>query len=133
MCKSLMLGRKLPIHNNGTPKRTWLHAHDTTNGILTVIKYGTRNEIYNISGNYEDSNINVVSKIINCYAERDIHISLSEAELNKYLDFSFNRPGIDVRYSLDDSKLKALGWKCKKEFDKELPAVVEYYKEKFVW
>ena len=50
-----------------------------------------------------------------------------------YCDLSFQRPGQDIRYSLDDSKLRKLGWDNKCNLDKELPSVVEYYKNKFVW
>jgi len=133
VCKSLQLGKKIPLHNNGTPRRTWLHAQDTTDGILTVIDKGVRNEIYNISGNYEDSNINVVSKIINCFLNRNIETKLTESEMSKFIDFSFNRPGVDVRYSLNDDKLKMLRWNCNKIFDKELINVVNFYKETFIW
>ena len=132
-CKCLKLGRKIPLHNNGTPRRTWLHAQDTTNGILDIIEKGNRNEIYNIAGNYEDTNINVVTKIINCYLHRNIYTSLNEEDINTYIDFSFNRPGVDVRYSLNDSKLRSLGWSATKEFDLEIPYIVNYYKNHFIW
>ena len=51
----------------------------------------------------------------------------------QYIDTSFSRVGQDVRYALDDSKLRKLGWKPKKIFDEELPKIVDYYKEKFIW
>jgi dTDP-glucose 4,6-dehydratase len=132
-CKLLLMGKKIPLHNYGTPTRIWLHAKDTADAVIYIINNKCQNEIYNISGNYEDTNITVASKIINCYIGQDINTPLNEGELNKYLDFSFHRPGVDVRYSLDDSKLQALGWECQKEFDNELPSVVAYYKDKFVW
>jgi dTDP-glucose 4,6-dehydratase len=125
ICKSIKLERKIPLHNNGTPKRIWLHAQDTTDGILTVIDKGLRNEIYNISGNCELKNVDVVSKIVKLMTGND--------DPTPYCNMNFHRPGQDIRYSLNDNKLKALGWECKKDFDKELPAVVEYYKTKFVW
>ena len=55
-CKYLKLGRKIPLHNNGTPIRNWLHAQDTANAVITIIESGTRNEIYNIAGGFEQSN-----------------------------------------------------------------------------
>ena len=51
----------------------------------------------------------------------------------KFCDFSYHRDGQDVRYSLDDSKLRAMGWDNKCKLDIELPAVVAYYRDKFVW
>lgn len=130
VCKSLRLGRKIPLHNNGTPKRTWLHAKDTTNGILTVMDCGNRNEIYNISGNYEDSNINVVRKVINCFLGYDIN---AHTNISEYINLNYERIGQDLRYSLDDSKLRALGWNNVCLLDKELPNIVEYYKNNFIW
>lgn len=133
VCKCLLTGHKIPLHNNGTPRRNWLNAKDTAKAVIKIIESEVTNEIYNISGNYEDSNINVVTKIINCYLNRDIYTVLSPEEIDKYIDFSYNRPGVDVRYSLDDSKLRKLGWEPKCIFDNELPSIIEYYKENFIW
>ena len=51
----------------------------------------------------------------------------------KYLDLSYSRQGQDVRYALNDEKLRGLGWEPKKNFDQELPNIIKYYKEKFIW
>jgi dTDP-glucose 4,6-dehydratase len=53
--------------------------------------------------------------------------------MNNYCDFSFNRVGQDIRYALDDSKLRSLGWEPKATFDKELKEIIKYYKNKFIW
>lgn len=124
--KYLSLGKKIPLHNKGTPKRTWLHAFDTASAIITVIESGKINEIYNISGNYEDSNINVVKKIIKEFFGRDVNY-------NDYLDLTYSRPGQDLRYSVNDQKLRSLGWKNEKNFDEELPSLINYYKNNIKW
>jgi dTDP-glucose 4,6-dehydratase len=126
-CKYLSLGRKIPLHQAGTPRRTWLHAFDTANAIITLIESEVTNEIYNISGNYEEQNIEVVKKILQCYFIHDKY------NVEDHLDLRFARPGQDVRYSIDDTKLRNLGWKPQAEFDKELPDIVSYYKENFIW
>ena len=125
-CKYLKLGRKIPLHNNGMPIRNWLHAQDTANAIITIIKSGVENEIYNICGGFEQSNLETIKKII-ILNNKDIN------NLDQYVDFSFNRPGQDVRYALNDSKLRSLGWEPKADFDQELKHIVEYYKNKFIW
>ena len=51
----------------------------------------------------------------------------------KYIDFSCVREGQDIRYAISDEKLQSLGWKTEKKFDEELPKIVEYYKNKFIW
>ena len=123
-CKYLKLDKKVPLHNNGTPIRNWLHAHDTARAIITIINKGVQNEIYNIAGGFEQSNYDTVSKVIKAYNGGDI---------KNHLDLTYSRVGQDVRYALDDSKLKSLGWRPVVSFDDTLPSIVEYYKNKFIW
>ena len=123
-CKALHLGRKIPLHNNGTPIRNWLHAADTATAVTTIIEAGVQNEIYNIAGGFEQANIDTVHKVIKQYGILDLY---------NMVDLSYSRIGQDVRYALDDSKLRALGWEPKAVFDNELPSIVEYYKNKFIW
>lgn len=123
--KFLNIGRQIPLHNNGSPVRNWLHADDTAQAVMTVIEKGEVNEIYNVCGGYEQTNLEVVTKLLKHYN--------SNADISQHLDLSYSRDGQDVRYALDDSKLRALGWKPKKVFDEELPSIVNYYKEKFIW
>ena len=125
-CKYLKLGRKVPLHNGGTPIRNWLHAQDTADAIITIINAGIKNEIYNICGGFEQNNLETVKKI--CILDNK-----NLEELDNYIDFSCVRPGQDVRYALNDSKLQRLGWKPKKEFDNELPLIVQHYRNKFIW
>jgi dTDP-glucose 4,6-dehydratase len=122
--KYLSVGRKIDLHNNGTPVRTWLHAEDTANAVITIIEAGVTNEIFNISGNYEEKNIEVVKKIIK--------LMNGDHDIEKYLA-NMTRPGQDLRYSINDTKLKALGWSAKANFDIELEKIVEYYKHNFIW
>ena len=128
-CKYLKLGRKIPLHNDGTPIRNWLNAADTAEAVLTIIDKEVTNEIYNIAGGFEQSNLDTVKKVIREYVDRDI----TEDNVRLFLDLSYSRAGQDVRYALDDSKLRSLGWEPKMNFDEELPKIVEYYKEKFIW
>lgn len=123
--KFLELGRNIPLHNNGSPVRNWLHADDTAEAVMTVIRAGELNQIYNVCGGYEQTNLEVVSKILQHYNGSD--------DIFSYVDKSYSRSGQDVRYALNDSKLRALGWAPKKIFDQELPAIVNYYKEHFIW
>jgi dTDP-glucose 4,6-dehydratase len=125
-CKYLTLSRKIPLHNNGTPIRNWLHAEDTANAIITIIESGVRDEIYNICGGFEQTNLDTVKHILNCYG-------IDSSKLENYIDFSCNRKGQDVRYALDDSKLRSLGWSSNKIFNIEILNIVNYYKGNFIW
>jgi len=124
-CKYLAIGRKIPLHNGGTPVRNWLHAQDTANAVITIIESGVQNEIYNICGGFEQDNLTTVKKIIKLYN--------NDEDYEKYIDLSFSRAGQDMRYALNDSKIQKLGWAANAKFDDELVKVVEYYKKHFIW
>lgn len=124
-CKYLGLGKKIPLHNNGTPIRNWLHAQDTANSVMAIIDSGNKNEIYNVCGSFEQDNLTTVQKIIRLYHNDD--------EYEKYVDLSTSRPGMDVRYALDDSKLRNLGWVPIINFDDELKNIISFYQKNFIW
>jgi dTDP-glucose 4,6-dehydratase len=131
--KFLSLGRKIPLHNNGSPVRNWLHAEDTANGVIKIIESDVRNEVFNICGGYEQTNYQTVEKIIKSfYAKNGIQI-FRQDEITKNFDFTYSRAGQDVRYALNDNKLRSLGWNPKHDFDKDISDIVGYYKNVFIW
>ena len=135
--KYLSLEKKIPLHNNGTPIRNWLHAQDTANAVITIIESGVKNEIYNICGGFEQANLDTVNKIITLYHGEDESLRSTfpyyNEDKNQFLDLSYSRQGQDVRYALNDDKLRNLGWEPKMVFDNELPNIVKYYKKNFIW
>ncbi len=122
--KYLQLGRRIDLHDQGKPRRTWLHITDTAEAVHTVIQSNVKNEIFNISGNYEDSNLNVVTKIFERF-------EIAFDYQNHITDLV--RPGQDVRYAINDEKLRGLGWRPQANFDSELTKIVDYYRRTFVW
>ena len=126
--KALSLGKPIPLHDEGLPKRTWLHAADTAQAIITLIEAGVKNDIFNISGNYEDQNIVVAKKIIDMY-----YLGGCKGKYEEHLNTTIKRQGQDVRYAINDSKIKALGWEPRADFDTELKLIVDYYAKHFVW
>ena len=125
--KALNLGRPILLHDEGLPRRTWLHASDTAEAVVTLIESGVKNDVFNISGNYEEQNIVVARKII------DICVDNFNGDYEQHLDLTVRRRGQDVRYAIDDAKIKALGWMPRANFDHELRKIVEYYSSNFVW
>ena len=125
--KNLLRGKKIRLHNNGEPFRNWLHADDTAEAVLAVLNSGKYNEIYNVAGGFEQSNADTVKKIVESYG------GCLLTDWKTFVDFSYSRVGQDVRYALSDDKLKALGWSPKKVFDEEIKAIVDYYKNNFIW
>lgn len=123
--KHLSLGKLAPLHDLGLPRRTWLHASDTAAAVIKIIEAGVVNETYNISGNYEEQNLVVAKKIIKLMGLK--------GNADQYLDLGVKRPGQDVRYAINDNKLKMLGWYAVADFDDELKKIVKYYTKNFVW
>lgn len=112
-------GKPIRLHNRGTPKRMWLHVEDTVDAILTLV-YSNSRGIYNISGNLEQTNLLTVSKIL---------MSMNIKNVEEMLDLDYVRPGQDMRYLVNDTKLKDLGWKPRRNFDDEIKKIVEWYLE----
>ena len=124
--KNLMRNKKIKLHNKGAPIRNWLHSDDTAAAVITLIESGIKNEIYNVAGGFEQANVETVSKVLECYFGE-------KREWNEYLDLSHVREGQDIRYALNDDKLRALGWEPQKKFDEEIKPIVDYYKHNFKW
>lgn len=125
--KYLELGKKIDLHDHGKPVRTWLHADDTARAVLKIINSGQQNEIFNISGNIEIPNYQVIQKILSIYYGKD----MSDCWEDYVMESA--RQGQDVRYSINDDKLKGLGWRPQAHFDTELQSIVEHYRNNFVW
>tara|TARA_E500000305_G_scaffold106233_1_gene104565 strand:+ start:315 stop:1265 length:951 start_codon:yes stop_codon:yes gene_type:complete len=124
--KHLMRGKKIRLHDAGEPIRNWLHAADTASAVIKIIESGKINEIYNVAGGFEQKNIETARKIIKCFKGTDENYL-------KFLDLGFKRKGQDVRYALNDKKLRNLGWEPTKQFDEELQKIVNFYKDNFKW
>lgn len=124
--KSLQRGLKIKLHDRGEPIRNWLHSDDTASAVITIIEKGQKNTIYNVAGGFEQKNKDTVRKIVNSYFE-------DSRDYIDYIDLEHVREGQDVRYSLDDSRLRSLGWKPEKNFDEEIRDIVKHYKHNFRW
>jgi dTDP-glucose 4,6-dehydratase len=125
--KYLTLDKKIDLHDRGVPRRTWLHATDTASAVIAIVSAGVTNEIYNISGNAEMPNRDVIKKILQHY-----HGDGTQDRWEEFITDS-QRVGQDVRYAIDDNKLKSLGWCPRAEFDQELQQVINYYTTNFIW
>tara|TARA_R110000824_G_scaffold101386_6_gene240881 strand:- start:14924 stop:15874 length:951 start_codon:yes stop_codon:yes gene_type:complete len=124
--KNLKRGKKIKLHNMGDPVRNWLHADDTAEAVISIINSGNVNEIYNVAGGFEQENKETVRKIIK-------HYYGAEENWEKHIDYSYKRQGQDVRYALNDEKLRRLGWEPRKIFDEEIVKIVEEGKKNFRW
>lgn len=127
-------GKDLPIYGDGLQVRDWLYVEDHAEAILTVFKHGKVGDTYNIGGHNEKKNIEVVKTICNMLDETNLGVTLkvdSFVDLIKYIN---DRPGHDVRYAIDASKIQNdLGWVPKESFDTGIRKTVEWYLNNRAW
>lgn len=110
------MGRTLPIHGDGTQTRSWLNVTDAANAIRVVIDRGKPNTIYNIGGVVLD--INSVLDIV--WSEFRTKFNMpDDAHWENYVSRGAVRPGMDVSYKVDDTKLRGLGWFPKYKLNSE--------------
>ncbi|MGX7108526.1 dTDP-glucose 4,6-dehydratase [Facklamia miroungae] len=115
--------KELPIYGDGMQVRDWLHVTDHCLAIDTVLHNGIDGEIYNIGGNNEKTNIDIVKLIINTLGKSE--------NLIKYVK---DRPGHDKRYAIDNTKITTeLGWKPIYTFDLGIRETIQWYVENYKW
>lgn len=113
----------VPIYGSGKNVRDWIYVLDHCEAINVVIEKGKPGEIYNVSAGNEKPNLEIVRKILQILEKPEELITFVE-----------DRPGHDLRYSLDSSKIRYnLGWKPKFRFEEALAATVNWYKENEWW
>ena len=125
-------GKPLPIYGDGKQIRDWLHVSDHCNAIIQLMKKGKLGQSYNIGGSNEKTNISVVKKI--CQVLDKIRPLKNGRTYKSQIQFVKDRPGHDLRYAVNSSKIKLeLGWKPKETFDSGIKKTVEWYLENFEW
>ena len=109
--------QKIPVYGTGASIRDWIHVEDHCKAIMLVLEKGKSGESYNISSSNEVNNLTLVTKILEILNKS-----------NENIQFVENRPGEDIRYSLDSSKIhRELGWTPKISFDEGLEKTVQWY------
>ena len=123
MISNAVQDKELPIYGNGLQIRDWLHVSDHCSAILTVLEKGKLGEIYNIGGNNEKANIEIVQIILK---------ELGKPEnLIKYVK---DRPGHDVRYAIDNTKITTeLGWSPSYTFEQGIHETIKWYLDNMDW
>jgi len=119
---NLLLGKKVPLYGDGLNIRDWLHVHDHCRAIQLVATKGLPGEAYNIRGGFELTNIELTHRILDLMGADESSIEYVE-----------DRKGHDRRYSVDDSKLRQLGYTPTVDFQTSLSETVEWYKENESW
>jgi dTDP-glucose 4,6-dehydratase len=124
-------GKPLPVYGDGKNVRDWLFVEDHCSAIRTVLERGRIGETYNIGGNSERANIDVVSTLCDLVDEMRPDPAGPRRRL---ITFVQDRPGHDRRYAIDASKLSSeLGWKPAEQFETGLRKTVRWYLENAAW
>lgn len=127
-----LAGEPMPVYGHGLNVRDWLFVDDHAQALTLVLERGRVGETYNIGGNAERRNIDVVSAI--CEAMDRLMQRPSGASHRELVTFVPDRPGHDFRYAIDFAKLNAeLGWSPTHSFEQGLFATVKWYIENRAW
>ena len=116
-------GKELPVYGDGKNVRDWVYVQDHCEAILTVLEKGRGGEVYNVGGNNEYPNIEIVRRILS---------ELGQPE--SLIRFVKDRPGHDRRYAIDAGKIQAeLGWEPRFTFEQALPRTIAWYQTHSLW
>jgi dTDP-glucose 4,6-dehydratase len=117
-------GKKLPVYGDGSNVRDWLHVEDHCEALQTIMAKGVPGEVYNIGGDAERSNLEIVRAIC-CIVDE---LRPGKQSASSLISFVTDRPGHDQRYAIDASKIKReLGWSPRHRFDEGLRQTVSWY------
>lgn len=119
---NLLEDKKVPVYGDGKQSREWIYVMDFCRALDFTLHYGKIGEVYNIGTGYEMKNIDTVSIILDYLGKGE-----------NYIEYVKDRPGHDVRYSLDCSKLRQLGWHPVYTFKEALHDTIEWYKNNLDW
>ena len=115
-------GLPLPVYGDGMQVRDWIHARDHASGILTALLKGADGEVYNVGGGNERENMWITRTIL--------ELTGASESLITYVE---DRPGHDLRYSLDTTKLRGLGWSPTVDFAAGLRDTAAWYTDRRAW
>ncbi len=132
MILNCLEGKALPVYGDGAQVRDWLYVSDHCRAIRTVLARGRVGEVYNIGGDSEKKNLEVVHAI--CDAVDSLQPGLPHAPCSSLITYVKDRPGHDRRYAIDFSKSRdELGWNPRFSFDEAIRQTVAWYVENTEW
>ena len=119
---NLLEDQPVPLYGDGLNVRDWIHVEDHASGIHAVLEHGEVGQIYNVAGGNELTNVELTKRL--CDMLEKPHSLITPVT---------DRPGHDRRYSVDTSRVRALGWKPRWTFDEGLQSTVEWYRANRWW
>jgi dTDP-glucose 4,6-dehydratase len=124
---NLIKNKSIPIYGNGKNIREWIYVKDHCNALIKISKYGKSGENYNIGSGLVFNNIEITKKIMSIFNNLNNNIVP-----RSIIYFTKDRPGHDLRYCLDSSKIKKLKkWECTSDFESKIKETIIWYTNKF--
>lgn len=128
---NVLNGREIPIYGDGKNVRDWLFVEDHVQAIDVICHQGKIGETYNVGGNNEQTNIDLIKKIIDLM---DVKLGREKGESLRLIQFVKDRPGHDFRYAIDASKVQTeLNWTPKTNFTDGLSQTIDWYLNNPEW
>lgn len=128
---NILKNKPLPVYGDGKYTRDWLYVEDHAQAIDLVFHKGKNKETYNIGGFNEWQNIDLIKRLC---AQMDQKLGRAEGESERQITYVKDRPGHDLRYAIDASKIsRDLGWKPSVTFEEGLSKTIDWYLENQVW
>ena len=134
MILNALAGKPLPVYGNGQQVRDWLYVEDHARALLKVVSEGKVGETYNIGGHNEQKNLDVVRSICALLEELAPQKPAGIARYEDLITYVQDRPGHDLRYAIDASKIeRELGWVPQETFETGLRQTVQWYLDNLEW
>ena len=132
MILNALEGKQLPVYGDGSNIRDWLHVEDHCDALMAILEKGRPGEVYNIGGDAERTNLQVVHAI--CDNVDRLTNGQSEKPSTDLITYVTDRPGHDQRYAIDASKIKSeLQWQPKHTFEEGMQETVQWYLDNRSW
>ena len=128
---NIVNNKPLPVYGDGKYTRDWLYVNDHAIAIDLIFHKGAKDETYNIGGFNEWQNIDLIKLLCQ---QMDLKLGRNDGESEKLITYVKDRPGHDLRYAIDASKInKELGWKPSVTFEQGLSKTIDWYLTNTEW
>jgi dTDP-glucose 4,6-dehydratase len=132
MILNALEGKPLPVYGDGRQVRDWVYVEDHCRAVRTVLRGGTPGETYNVGGDCQRANLEVVEAV--CRLVDELRPELPHVPCSSLITFVTDRPGHDRRYAIDAAKIRAqLSWRPQEDFDSGLRRTVQWYLDHPIW
>ncbi|MEX2144872.1 MAG: dTDP-glucose 4,6-dehydratase [Candidatus Spechtbacterales bacterium] len=118
----LMEGKKVPVYGNGLNVREWIDVHDHSRAVDFIMKNGKAGDVFNIGTGQEKTNLEITNAVLENFEKDASHIEFVE-----------DRKGHDLRYAIDSTKIRTMGWEPALNFEASIARTIDWYRQNAEW